>query len=47
VLRRTFGTTVKEETGEWKNMHNEQLHEVLGFRHGGVEIFDLLTCYAT
>jgi hypothetical protein len=47
VLRRTFGTEVKEETGEWKKLHSEELHEVLGFRHGHVEIFDLLACYAT
>jgi len=48
VLGRTFGTKVKEVRGEWKKKKNaiEELHRFLGFRHGGVDIFDLLTCYA-
>ena len=47
VLRRTFGTKVKGVKGEWEKLHSEEFHEVLGFRHGGVEIFYLLACYAT
>jgi hypothetical protein len=27
VLRRIFGTTGCEVTGEWTNLHNEELHD--------------------
>jgi hypothetical protein len=47
VLRSTFGTTVKEVTVEWRKLHSEELHEDLGFRHSGIEMFDLRTFCAT
>jgi hypothetical protein len=48
VLRRTFRTKVNEVRRIWKKkLHSEELHEVLDFRHGGVEIFDLLTSHET
>jgi hypothetical protein len=28
VLRRIFGPTRDEETGEWKKLHNEELHDL-------------------
>jgi hypothetical protein len=27
VLRRIFGTKRDEETGEWRKLHNEDLHD--------------------
>jgi hypothetical protein len=28
VLRRTFGSKRDEATGEWKKLHNEELHDL-------------------
>jgi hypothetical protein len=28
VLRRIFGPKRDEETGEWRNLHNEELHDL-------------------
>jgi hypothetical protein len=28
VLRRVFGPKIAEETGEWRKLHNEGLHDL-------------------
>jgi hypothetical protein len=28
VVRRTYGTKRKEETGNWRKLHNEELHDL-------------------
>jgi len=29
VLRKIFGTKREEVTGEWRRLHNEELHDIL------------------
>jgi len=34
VLRRTFGPTREEVTGDWRRLHKEEFHDLCSFFHG-------------
>jgi hypothetical protein len=39
VLRRIFGPKRDEVTGEWRKLHNEELHNLSVFGHPRVDLY--------